>query len=75
VTIEAESPRDVIVTLHDLYYPYWKVYVDGQESELLQANYIFRGVYVPAGRHTVVFRFEPFSWSALKGTLQPGIIA
>jgi hypothetical protein len=70
VTISVESDRDTIVVLNDLYYPTWRVYVDGQEREMLQANYMFRGVHVRPGEHRVVFRFEPFSGPAFKGTFQ-----
>lgn len=52
----------------DAYYPGWKVFVDGQPSPLYRANLAFRAVYVPAGEHTVVFRYEPWY-------LWPGIIA
>ncbi len=69
VKIDVASERDVILVLNDLYYPYWRVYVDGRERELLQANYLFRGVHVGPGERRVLFRFEPFSWVALKGTL------
>jgi hypothetical protein len=69
VTLAVHAERDAIVVLNDLYYPYWRVYVDGHERELLQANYMFRGVHVKVGEQKVEFRFEPFSSSAIKGTL------
>jgi xanthosine utilization system XapX-like protein len=69
VTVGVQADRDVILVLNDPYYPYWRVYVDGRERELLQANYLFRGVHVKAGERRVVFRFEPFSWPAMKGTV------
>ena len=69
VTVAVETERDAIIVLNDLYYPYWQVYVDGEERELLQANYLFRAVHVRPGDRRVVFRFEPFSRSAIKATL------
>jgi hypothetical protein len=69
VVVAARSSRDVIVILNDIYYPYWRVYVDGRAAELLQANYIFRGVHVSPGDHEIVFRFEPFSWGSVKETI------
>jgi hypothetical protein len=68
ITVAVHTERDAIVVLNDLYYPYWRVYVDGRERELLQANYMFRGVHVKPGEQKVEFRFEPFSVSAIKGT-------
>ena len=70
VTIDVESQRDFILELNDPYYFPWRVYVDGHERELLQANYLFRGVHVKNGEHHVVFRFEPLSWPAIRRTLQ-----
>jgi len=46
-----------LVVLADPYYPQWQVTVDGRRAEMLAADHAFRGVVVPAGRHTVVFRY------------------
>jgi hypothetical protein len=45
----------------DAYYPGWRAYVDGRPAALYRANVAFRAVLVPAGRHTVTFRYEPRS--------------
>jgi len=45
--------------LSDSYYPGWKAYVDGVETEIYQADYAFRAVYLTAGQHTVEFMYEP----------------
>jgi hypothetical protein len=37
----------------------WNVWVDGKRAELLRCNYIMRGVFVPAGEHSVEFKFTP----------------
>jgi uncharacterized membrane protein YfhO len=61
VTVEADSPQGGILVLSDSYYPEWHVYVDGQEREMLRANYNFRGVELEPGAHTVEFVFKPSS--------------
>jgi uncharacterized membrane protein YfhO len=33
--------------------------VDGRPETLLRCNFVMRGVQLPAGRHTVEFRFDP----------------
>jgi hypothetical protein len=69
VTIEVDTQRDIIVELHDPYYFPWHAYVDGQQREILQSNYMFRGVHVKPGERRLVFKFEPFSWPAISQTL------
>jgi hypothetical protein len=45
--------------ISDTYYPGWRAYVDGEESEVLRANYAFKAVALPPGEHVVVLRYEP----------------
>jgi hypothetical protein len=61
VTLEYEADRNSVLILHDIYYPGWEAYVDGERRPILRANLLFRGVEVPAGRHRVEFRFRPLS--------------
>jgi len=48
-----------IVVLSSTYTPDWKVYIDGVETRVLRANYIFKAVYVPAGEHLIEFVYAP----------------
>jgi hypothetical protein len=50
------------LVLLDSWYPGWKAYVDGRETEILRANYAFRAVAVAAGIHQVEFVFKPKSF-------------
>ena len=43
----------------DAFMPGWRAYVDGAEQTVLQANVFGRAVVVPAGHHTVEWRFFP----------------
>lgn len=61
VVLKVETERPGVVVLHDLHYPGWTVRVNGAPEPLLKANMLFRGVEVPAGRHEVVFSFEPLT--------------
>jgi uncharacterized membrane protein YfhO len=62
VAIEALLKDPGILVLADAFYPGWEAYVDGQKAEILRANYFFRGVVVPAGKHQVEFRYAPYSF-------------
>ena len=40
----------------------WNAYVDGKKAEYCKADYVLRGLSLPAGQHTVRFIFEPTSY-------------
>jgi hypothetical protein len=54
----AQAAAPSVLLLNDKYDPNWQVTVDGKPAELLRCNYLMRGVYVPAGPHTVEFNFR-----------------
>jgi hypothetical protein len=64
VVIEADDPSGGYLVLTDTFYPGWRAYVDGRAEEIYRANYLFRGVHVPPGRHTVVFVYDPLTFKA-----------
>jgi len=61
VVIETNRAQEGILVLTDSHYPGWRAWVDGQETDILQADFLFRGIYLTPGRHTVVFRHQPVS--------------
>ncbi len=38
--------------------PGWKAYIDGKETEIFYANYMFMGVLVPKGEHDIMFKYS-----------------
>ena len=64
VAVDTSSPCAGLLFLSDTYYPGWRAYVDGTETAVLRAHYAFRAVAVPAGNHTVLFRYQPRSLQA-----------
>jgi Bacterial membrane protein YfhO len=63
VTIATSADNEAILVLGDSYYPGWKAFVDGREEVIRRANLFFRAVPLPAGDHTVEFRYEPRSFT------------
>ena len=53
----AKAPT--VLLLNDRFDPGWKVSIDGKAAPVLRANFLVRGVYLPAGEHTVKWHFEP----------------
>ena len=62
VEIETQSDAPAILMLNDANYPGWRVSVNGKPAPILQADYLFRGVIVPAGRASVEFDYAPASF-------------
>ncbi len=62
VTIAVETDQPGYLVLPDAYYPGWRATLDSQPTPIWRANYAFRAVYVPAGKHTVQFVFDPLIW-------------
>jgi hypothetical protein len=40
----------------------WDAFIDGKKTGYLRVDYALRGMPVPAGQHTIEFRFEPRSY-------------
>ena len=60
------------VVFSEIYYPEgWNCYIDGKKVEDFRANYVLRGVMVPAGEHKIEWKFEPKSMET--GSLISGI--
>lgn len=60
MTVDLKRPG--LVILADVYYPGWKLTIDGQPSKIYRTNRMMRGALVEAGRHTLVYTYEPDSF-------------
>jgi len=64
VEISVSSKKSGWLVLLDVFYPGWKVYVDGKKEKIYRADYVFRSVPVSAGTHFVSFVYEPAAFEA-----------
>ncbi|MFW6095608.1 MAG: YfhO family protein [Bacteroidota bacterium] len=57
---EYQSDSKQLAVFSEVYYPKgWKLFVDGEETDILRANYILRAAILPEGNHELEMKFEP----------------
>ena len=57
------SKTNQFAVFSEIYYDKgWDAYLDGKKTDYLRVDYLLRGMPVPAGDHTIEFRFEPHSY-------------
>jgi hypothetical protein len=57
---ESSTTDTRLAVFSQIYYPYgWQAFIDGKKSDYIRADYALRALVVPAGKHTVEFRFDP----------------
>src|SRR5262249_54359406 len=62
VELRASMERAGLVILADVFYPGWRLTIDGDPAPILRANRMMRGTAVPAGKHTLIYTYEPDSF-------------
>jgi hypothetical protein len=57
------SGSDQLAVFSEIYYPKgWTVTLDGKPADYFRADYVLRAMNIPAGEHTIEFKFHPNSY-------------
>jgi hypothetical protein len=57
---QSNNSHDGLAVFSEIYYDLgWNVFVDGKQMPYLQCDWVLRGMKIPAGRHTIEWKFEP----------------
>lgn len=61
---KTKANSDQLAVFSEIYYEKgWNAYIDGKKVPHFRANYVLRAMKIPAGEHTVEFKFEPSIWT------------
>ncbi len=60
LTYQSNAAKNQFAVFSEIYYKDgWNAYIDGKLSPHYRVNYVLRGMEIPAGNHTIDFKFEP----------------
>ncbi len=65
---ETQAETDATIIFSEIFYDKgWSAYIDGVETPYFRADYILRAMELPAGSHTIEWRFKAPRWTLIEG--------
>jgi hypothetical protein len=58
VTIETHTQNNQLLTMLQTSFKGWQAKIDGEVTPIYTSNFNYRTIYLPAGKHTVVFEYK-----------------
>lgn len=59
IKYESNSSTANLAVFSEIFFKDWHAYIDGNKVPVAKADYVLRALVVPAGKHTIDFKFEP----------------
>lgn len=64
IKYRSENSKDGVAVFSEIYYDKgWNVQIDGKDVPYFRADYVLRGLKIPAGKHNIEFNFAPKSYT------------
>jgi hypothetical protein len=65
---EAEAEGNAFAVFSEIYTAKgWRAFIDGKEVKPLRANYVLRALEIPAGKHSIEWRYRAPRWALIEG--------
>jgi len=58
ILIDVESSENGFLFLSEIFYPSWKAFIDGKETEIFRTDFSLRSIYLEKGNHKIEFRYS-----------------
>jgi hypothetical protein len=59
ITYDFNSPANQFAVFSEMYYSKgWEAYIDGKQVDYYKVDYALRGLTIPAGKHSIEFKFD-----------------
>ncbi|MFL5745102.1 MAG: YfhO family protein [Niastella sp.] len=71
ITYESNSAAPHLAVFSEIFYKDWHAYIDGKEAPVAKADYVLRALLIPAGKHSIEFKFIPKMYNT--GSMLTGI--
>jgi Bacterial membrane protein YfhO len=73
IVLKVDAPENCVLFAAERFAPSWKAFLDGNPVPICKANFCFRAVSVPKGRHKIEMEYRPWvykpcivlSWSMI----------
>jgi hypothetical protein len=62
IEVETVASTPSVLVLSEKWDPDWKAWMDGKPVPILKANFMMRGIEVPAGTHSIRLEYRPSMW-------------
>lgn len=60
IKYSSDNKKEGLAVFSEIYYENgWNAYLDGEKTSHFPVDYVLRAMMVPAGKHTIEFKFEP----------------
>lgn len=63
INLQVTTSRAAWLVISQAYYPGWVATIDGEETEIIAANYVLQAIKIPAGAQHVSLTYQPFSFT------------
>jgi hypothetical protein len=75
ISLRVYTEARSFLVISDIYSRGWSCFIDGARVKVYRTNHAFKGVVVPEGEHSIVFKYKPpaLAWGVIISTISLGV--